>query len=327
MRGKIALEEHWAIEETINIVGQPIAAGPFWDALRRLLVDFRGPRLEGMDANGIELAILGLNSPGLQGILNPAHAIEAARRANDTLAAEIAHNPRRLAGFAGLPMQDPDAAAKELTRSVKELGFKGAMCNCFTQRGEPDSAIYYDLPEFRPFWATVAALGVPFYLHPRLTLPTRAKAYEGHRWLYGPAWDFGTETATQALRLMGSGLFDEFPTLQLVLGHLGERIPFDLWRIDNLIAKLPAKPTAKRKISDYMRANVHLTTAGQFHDVAFHCALEAVGAERIMFSVDYPYEEMEPAARWFDNTKLSDADRRRIGRTNAIKLFGLDLEE
>jgi 2,3-dihydroxybenzoate decarboxylase len=242
------------------------------------------------------------------------------------LANEIAQNPHRFAGFAGLPMQDPDAATRELTRCITELGFKGAMCNCFTQRHVSDSAIYYDLPEFRPFWATVAKLDVPFYLHPRLTIPSRAKSYEGHRWLYSPIWDFGSETATQALRLIGSGLFDEFPNLQVVLGHLGERIPFDMWRIDNLMSKLPVKLPAKKRVSEYLRNNFHLTTSGQFHDTPFHCALAEMGPSRIMFSVDYPYEEMAPAAAWFDKTELSDADRSRIGRTNAIKLFKLDLD-
>ena len=122
MKGKIALEEHWAIDETINIVGQPLAAGPFWEATRAKLVEFRQTRLAGMDKNGIEFAILGLNSPGLQAILDSKQAVEIARRANDVLAEEVSHNPKRFAGFAGLPMQDPDAAAKELTRCVKELG-------------------------------------------------------------------------------------------------------------------------------------------------------------------------------------------------------------
>jgi 2,3-dihydroxybenzoate decarboxylase len=325
MDGKIALEEHWAVDETLNIAGQPIGAGRWWEELSRLLVDFRDRRLAGMDANGIELAILGLNSPALQAILDPAEAVQVARRANDTLAEEVARTPGRFAGFAGLPMQDPEAAARELARCVRELGFKGAMVNCFTQRHAADSAISYDLPEFRPFWATVAELDVPFYLHPRLTLPTRAASYEGHRWLYSPAWDFGSETAVQALRLIGSGLFDAFPRLQIVLGHLGERIPFDMWRIDNLMAKMPVSYPAKKRVSEYMRANFHLTTSGQFHDTPFRCALAEMGAARIMFSVDYPYEEMAPAAAWFDNTELSDADRLRIGRTNAIKLFKLDL--
>lgn len=326
MKGKIALEEHWGIDATLQLAGQPVAAGPFWSAVRPRLLNFRDQRLAHMDAAGIELAILGLSSPALQGILNPADAVELARRANDTLAEEVARTPRRFAGFAGLPMQDPEAAARELTRCVKELGFKGAMVNCFTQRREADTAVYYDLPEFRPFWATVAALDVPFYMHPRLNIPSRVKSYEGHRWLYSPIWDFGSETGTQALRLIGSGLFDEFPSLQLVLGHLGERIPYDLWRIDNLIGTMKMQMPFKKPVSHYMRHNVHLTTSGQFNDAAFHCALAAVGAARIMFSVDYPYEEMEHAADWFDSTNLSDADRRRIGRTNAVELFKLDLD-
>jgi len=326
MQGKIALEEHWAVEETVTVSGQPVGKSAYWDEVQRRLFEFRDDRLRGMDENGIEFAILGLTSPALQGVLDAAEAAEIATITNDRLAEEVAANPDRFGGFAGLPMQDPDAAARELTRCVRELGFKGAMVNCFTQRDVADSAVFYDLPEFRPFWATVAELGVPFYLHPRLTIPSQAASYEGQRWLYSPAWDFGSETATQALRLMGSGLFDEFPSVQLVLGHLGERIPFDMWRIDNLVAKMPVSHSARRTISDYMRTNVHLTTSGQFDDVAFHCALAAVGAERLMFSVDYPYEEMAPAAAWFDNTELSEADRLRIGRTNAIELFGLDLD-
>jgi gamma-resorcylate decarboxylase len=170
MDGKIALEEHWAIDETLHIAGQPFGAGAFWDETRRLLVDFRERRLADMDANGIELAILGLNSPGLQAILDPVEASNVARRANDILAGEIARSPGRFAGFAGLPMRDPEAAALELIRCVTELGFKGALVNCFTQRHVKDSAVYYDLPEFRPFWATVAELDVPFYLHPRLII-------------------------------------------------------------------------------------------------------------------------------------------------------------
>jgi 2,3-dihydroxybenzoate decarboxylase len=325
MDGKIALEEHWAVDDTLHIAGKPVGAGAWGEAMRRQLVEFRDRRLAEMDASGIELTILGLNTPALQGILDPAEAVDVARRANDTLAAEVAVNPNRFAGFAGLPMQDPEAAARELTRCVTELGFKGAMVNCFTQRDVPDSAVYYDLPEFRPFWATVAELDVPFYLHPRLTIPSQAMSYEGHSWMYSPVWDFGSATATQALRLIGSGLFDAFPRLQIVLGHLGERIPFDMWRIDNLMANMPTRYPAKKPVSAYMRENFHLTTAGQFHDTPFHCALAEMGAARLMFSIDYPYEEMARAAAWFDNTELSDADRLRIGRTNAIALCKLDL--
>jgi len=320
MHGKIALEEHWVIDGAFDI------ASHFGTADWRLSVDSRDRRLTDMDTNGIELAILGLNSPALQAILDSAEAANVARKANDILADEIARNFRRFAGFAGLPMQNPEEASRELTRCVTELGFKGAMVNCFTQRQVPVSAVYFDLPEFRPFWATVAKLDVPFYLHPRLTIPSRAKSYEGHSWLYSPAWDFGSETALQALRLIGSGLFDEFPNLQIVLGHLGERIPFDMRRIDNLMKILPVKHSAKKPVSHYMRNNFHVTTSGQFHDAPFHCALAEMGPARIMFSVDYPFEEMAAAATWFDNTTLSDTDRIQIGRTNAIKLFKLSLD-
>src|SRR5580765_1855299 len=134
MNRKIALEEHWAIDETLNIAGQPVGAGAFWDSTRRLLTDFHDRRLAEMDKHGIDFVILGLNSPALQAILDPAEAVAVAGKSNDILAGEIARRPDRFAGFAGLPMQDPDAAARELTRCVKELGFKGAMVNCFTQR-------------------------------------------------------------------------------------------------------------------------------------------------------------------------------------------------
>ena len=325
MDGKIALEEHWALEATLSVSGQPVGASAWWDEVRRLLFEFRDERIRHMDASGIEIAVLGLTSPALQGVLDPADAADMARISNDTLAAEIAVNPARFAGFAGLPMQDPEAAARELTRCVNDLRFRGAMVNCFTQRDVADSAVSYDLPEYRPFWATVAGLGVPLYLHPRLSIPARAAAYGGHRWLHSPVWDFGAETATQALRLIGSGLFDAFPDLQIVLGHLGERIPYDMWRIDNLLKMLPFDYAGNKRVSDYMRENVHLTTSGQFDDTAFRCALAAVGAERLMFSVDYPYEDMEHAARWFDGTELAEADRMRIGRTNAVDLLKLDI--
>ncbi len=251
--------------------------------------------------------------------------MEVSRKANDLMAEEVAKRPDRFAGFAALPTQDPDEAIIELERCVKDLGFVGALVNGFSQKEAEDSAVYYDIPEYRPFWAAVEKLGVPFYLHPRLQIQTRALFYEGHPWLHAPAWDFATQTSVHTLRLICSGLFDEFPNLQLVLGHLGERIPFDLWRVDNLMKKIPNQFLAKHPVGHYFRNNVHLTTSGQFHDSAFHCCIAEDGVERLMFSIDYPFEEMEDGAVWFDNTELSDADRLKIGRQNAIDLFGLDL--
>jgi 2,3-dihydroxybenzoate decarboxylase len=199
------------------------------------------------------------------------------------------------------------------------------MVNGFTQKEVPDSAIYYDIPEYRPFWSAVHDLDVPFYLHPRRNIPSRAYAYDGHPWLLSPAWDFAVQTADHTIRLICSGLFDEFPGLRMILGHLGERLPFDMWRIDNLMRHVPGGIPAKRPVGDYLRSNFHLTTSGQFHDPPFRCALAEMGVDRILFSIDYPFEEFADAASWFEGTDLSDEDRRKIGCANAIELFKLDL--
>jgi 2,3-dihydroxybenzoate decarboxylase len=325
MDGKIAFEEHWALDSTLGSLGQLAETGEPWRELMRRLLDFQDLRLAGMDANGIELAILSLNTPAVQAITDVNRAIELARRANDRLAAEIACRPDRFAGLAALPMQDAEAAIAELTRSVRELGFKGALVNGFSQKDVPDSAVFYDQPEYRPFWAAVQELDVPFYLHPRVTIAERAQAYDGHPWLLGPMWDYAAQTSLHALRLICSGLFDEFPRLRIILGHLGEGIPYDLWRIDHLAEALTQKFPARKPIGDYFRANFHLTTSGHFNDATFQCAVAEMGADRILFSVDYPFETNQDAASWFDKADLSQAARLAIGRTNAIRLFGLDL--
>lgn len=325
MDGLIAFEEHWAIEETLGAFGEAADPEGRWRETRRRLLDVHDLRLAEMDRHGIEMTILSLNSPAVQGVFDVADAIEMARRANDRLAEEIARRPDRFAGFAALPMQDVDAATAELTRCVRDLGFKGAMVNGFTQKEVPASAIYYDIPEYRPFWSAVHDLDVPFYLHPRRNIPSRAYAYDGHPWLLSPAWDFAVQTADHTIRLICSGLFDEFPGLRMILGHLGERLPFDMWRIDHLMRHVPGGIPAKRPVGDYLRSNFHLTTSGQFHDPPFRCALAEMGVDRILFSIDYPFEEFADAASWFEGTDLSDEDRRKIGRANAIELFKLDL--
>jgi 2,3-dihydroxybenzoate decarboxylase len=248
-----------------------------------------------------------------------------AREANDILAAEIRKRPDRFAGFAALPMQDPDEAARELTRCVKELGFVGALVNGFSQAGSADSALYYDLPQYRPFWRTVAELDVPFYLHPRNPLPGAVPGYAGHNWLLGPNWAFHAETAVHALRLIGAGLFDAHPTLQIILGHLGEGIPAYLWRIDNRNSwmKAPHKYAAKKSVADYVRNNFVLTTSGNFSTSALNQSIEEIGVERVLWSADYPFEDISDAAEWIDAAPLSEEDRLKIGRTNAQKLFKL----
>jgi len=325
MQGKIALEEHFATEATLG--DSKVFGAHVWDTLRPRLLDLQDIRLNEMDKHGVAMMILSLNAPAVQAIPDVKRAIAVAREANDVLAENVRKRPGRFAAFAALPMQDPQAAADELTRCVKELGFVGALVNGFSQVGSADKLAYYDLPQYRPFWRTVEALGVPFYLHPRNPLPGWAPQYEGHNWLLGPNWAFHAETAVHALRLIGSGLFDECPRLKIVLGHIGEGIPVYLWRIDgrNGWMKAPHKYAAKHGVGHYFRTNFHLTTSGNFSTPALKNAIEEMGADRIMFSVDWPFESIEEGCVWFDRADISEHARTKIGRDNAVKLFGLKL--
>jgi predicted TIM-barrel fold metal-dependent hydrolase len=325
MTGKIALEEHFAIPETIAD-STSYAAGTGWSTLEQRLLDRERHRLSEMDTYGIELAILSLNSPGIQGIADPARALDVARLANDRLAESIAKRPDRFAGFGALAMQDPDAATAELTRCIRTLGFVGVMLNGFQETGSDARVIYYDDPAYAGFWARLEELGVPFYMHPREPLPSREPIYDGHPWLLGPVWAFANETAIHALRLMCSGLFDRHPRLTMILGHLGEMIPYNAWRIDHRIAKMPKGIPARQTITAYLRSNVFLTTSGNFRTPTLLAAIAEVGVERILFSVDYPFEDTVDAATWFDAAEIAEGDRVKIGRANAAALFRLKAE-
>jgi len=326
MQGKIALEEHVAIEPMLG--DSQVFGAHVWEDLSHRLLDVQDTRLAEMDKHGIEMMILSLNAPAVQAIHDVKTAIAVARQANDALASEVRKRPDRFASFAALPMQDPDAAIVELTRCVIELGFVGALVNGFSQIGTPDNVTYYDLPQYRPFWRTVEALDVPFYLHPRNPLPSWTRQYEGHNWLLGPNWAFSAETSVHALRLIGSGLFDEHPRLRIVLGHLGEGIPVQLWRIDhrNGWMKAPHKYVAKHGVADYFRKHFHLTTSGNFHTPSLVNAMTEMGAERVMFSVDWPFEDIGEGAQWIDTAEISESDRQKVGRDNAIRLFKLKLK-
>lgn len=321
MQGKIAVEEHFKIEETSGSENR--YPGSYWASIPGKLLDFHGARLAEMDKTGIAIEVISLNSNAVQGIFDTKKAIDVARRANDALAAAIARRPDRFAGLAALPMQDPQAAADELRRCVRALKFRGALVNGFSQVGAADTAVYYDAPQYWPFWAEVERLGVPFYLHPRDQLPSRRQAYEGHPWLVGSPWGFADETAIHALRLMGCGLLDAYPKLQIVIGHLGERIPYDLWRLDHRLKNVPNRP-ARRSMTDYFRSNFHISTSGHFCTQSLIQAMLTIGADRVLFAVDYPFEDHMQACAWFDTAGISEADRLKIGRTNAQKLFALD---
>jgi 2,3-dihydroxybenzoate decarboxylase len=326
MQGKIALEEHFAIDATLG--DSKVFGAQVWDRLGPRLIDIQDMRLAEMDKHGVEMMILSLNAPAVQAIHDVKRAIAVAREANDVLADHVRKRPTRFAAFAALPMQDPEAAIAELKRCVKELGFVGALVNGFSQAGAPDTALYYDLPQYRPFWRACDQLGVPFYLHPRNPLPNDIRAYDGHNWLLGPNWAFHAETAVHALRLIGSGLFDECPNLQIVLGHLGEGIPVYIWRIDgrNGWMKERHRYAAKHGVGHYFRKHFHLTTSGNFSTPALLNAVSEMGADRVMFSVDWPFESVEEGCVWFDRAEIGATERAKIGRDNAIKLFKLKLD-
>jgi 2,3-dihydroxybenzoate decarboxylase len=324
MKGKIGLEEHFAIDDTL-MDSRAFFPDDIWKEVRERIMDLHGRRLRLMDDFGMQMMILSLNAPAVQAIHDPKKANEVARKANDYLAEQVVKRPDRFQALAALPLQDPEMAAKELQRCVKELGMVGALANGFSQIGDPNTIAYLDETQYAPFWAVCAELDVPFYLHPRNPLPQDARIYKGHEWLLGPIWAFGHETAVHALRLMGSGLFDKHPNLQIVLGHMGEGLPFNIWRVDNANAWIPNRNNyaAKKKIAEYFQSNVHITVSGNFCTQALLTALMVNGADRIMFSTDWPFENIDHAALWFDALAISEEDKLKIGRTNALKLFKL----
>ena len=326
MRNKVALEEHFATEETIGD-SQEYFGADIWPTRKSELLDVQDRRLQTMNECGIDYSILSLNAPAVQSRSDTRVAIELAKRSNDELAEHVARHPDRFGAFAAVPLQDPEAAAQELTRAVRDLGFVGALVNGFSQIGSDDNATYYDLPQYRQFWATVEDLDVPFYLHPRNPLPSQSLIIEGHPWLMGPAWQFSVETGGHALRLIGSGLFDDYPRLQVVLGHLGELLPYNIWRTSHWASangKNPMGVPAKRPFIDYLRSNFFVTTSGNFRTIAMRNAMAELGTERVLFSTDHPFESMREASDWFDACEIGENDREAIGYRNARRLFKLD---
>ena len=326
MRNKVALEEHFATEETIGD-SQEYFSADIWPTRKSELLDVQDRRLQTMNECGIDYSILSLNAPAVQSRTDTRVAIQLAKRSNDELAEHVARHPDRFGAFAAVPLQDPEAAAQELTRAVRDLGFVGALVNGFSQIGSDDNATYYDLPQYRQFWAAVEDLDVPFYLHPRNPLPSQSLIIEGHSWLMGPAWQFSVETAGHALRLIGSGLFDDYPRLQVVLGHLGELLPYNIWRTSRWAStdgKNPMGVPAKRPFIDYLRSNFFVTTSGNFRTIAMRNAMAELGTERVLFSTDHPFESMREASDWFDACEIGENDREAIGYRNARRLFKLD---
>jgi predicted TIM-barrel fold metal-dependent hydrolase len=273
-----------------------------------------------MDDGGVDLAVLSLAAPGVEQLDGP-KAVELARECNDELAAAISRYPDRLAGFATVPISAPDAAADELERAVRTLGFPGAVINGHSQ------GRYLDDPFFEPILDRAAALNIPIYLHP--TIPPAAvieSSYAGFSpevtfALATVGWGWHINTATHVLRLILGGVFDRYPELQIVIGHMGEGTSFMLPRFDATLK--PELTGLKHPVSTYLRQNLHYTFAN-FNDEAMYANLVSqVGIDRVAFSADYPFGSMKTARAFLDKLPLSDDERARISHRNAEKLLGL----
>jgi 2,3-dihydroxybenzoate decarboxylase len=328
MDNKWALEEHLSTAENNalwNSAGEAARNGTVLQHyVEKHLLDV-DERISIMDKTGIERVVLSLTSPGIQSITDIPVAISVARDTNDIVKSQFVDRyPDRLSMFASVPTQDADEAAAELERAVRDLGAVGALINGYTNVGDDQTARYLDHPSYAPFWAKVAELDVPVYLHPREPLPNQTTIYDGYSSLVGSAWGFAHETSTHAVRLMLGGVFDAYPTVQIILGHLGEGLPFLLPRLEHRLAKQSEGEglgTAKRTVSEYFNDNFHVTTSGHFHTRTLFNTISEIGVDRVMFSADFPYESMEEAAEWFDNSLLSHNDSVKIGRENARRLF------
>ncbi|HZN31414.1 MAG TPA: amidohydrolase family protein [Xanthobacteraceae bacterium] len=315
---KIALEEHCLTPGFEDYWGPTVVdlpANKRTDFLARL-TDFGEMRLAAMDRAGIERCVLSLAGPGVQAERDPKTAVRRARESNDFLAREIGKRPDRYSGFAHLPMQDPAAAADELERAVRDLKFCGAMINGHT------NGQYLDHPSLDPFWERAQALDALVYLHPADPV-TPAPVLDGHKGLRRATWEWTFETGSHALRIIFGGVFDRFPRAKLALGHLGETLPFLLWRFDSRagpgfyavkLAKLP---------SQYVKDNIVVATSGMCSAEPLACTIGALGHDRVMFAADYPFESVEEAAHFIDGVSLDEGVRNDICFNTAARLLKL----
>ncbi len=290
-------------------------------AVAARLEDLGQRRIDDMDATGIAMQILSLTAPGVQ-IFDAATAVSLARAANDELAAAIAAHPTRYTGLAAIAPQNPAAAAKELERAVRTLGLKGAIVNSHTH-GE-----YLDEPKFWDIFAAAEALDVPVYLHPTSPPNSMIQPFM-ERGLDGAVFGFAVETGLHALRIVVSGAFDRFPKLRIVLGHLGEGLPYWLFRIDFMHGsavranRYASQPKLQRKASDYLRENFYYTTSGMAWTPPIRYVQDVMGMDRVMYAMDYPYQFVPEEVNVTDELPISHEDLRTFYQTNAVRVFAL----
>jgi len=309
----IALEEHYYDPEVAKTFDGPEGRAP---EIRRRLDDLGELRLKEMDEAGIDVQVLSHGAPSTQRLDAPT-AVRLARDANDRLARVIAARPDRFAGFAALPTPDPKAAAAELERTISELGFKGAMVHGLT------NGVFFDDKRFWPIFERAQALDVPLYVHPAAPHSAVVDAYykdyvKDFPAILNAAWGFTVETATQGIRLVLSGVFDAYPDLKIILGHMGEGLPFLLWRIDHALSRPGNRRIAFR---EQFSRHFYITTSGNFSTPALLCSMMELGVDRILFSVDWPFVQNAPGTKWMSELQLSAEDKTKILSGNAKRLL------
>ncbi|WOO85295.1 Salicylate decarboxylase [Vanrija pseudolonga] len=342
MRGKVSLEEAFELprlaaqtKEKAELYIAPANRERYFEEI----LNPCGNRLDLSNKHGIGYTIYSVYSPGPQGYTDRKECESYAAEVNDFIAGQIAPHKDRMGAFAALSMHDPHQASAELRRCVKEYGFLGALVNDAQHAGsDGETYIFYDQPEWDVFWATCVELDVPFYLHPEPPVGSYLKQqYEGRKYLIGPPVSFANGVSLHVLGMIVNGVFDRFPKLKVILGHLGEHIPGDFWRINHWfnhcsrpLAESRGDVFAKQQLLYYFQNNIWLTTSGNFSTATLGFCAQHVGAERILFSVDSPYEKIDEGCDWYDGDK--DAIVKAvggekayidIGRDNAKRLFKL----
>ncbi|KAJ5903207.1 hypothetical protein N7504_005590 [Penicillium tannophilum] len=336
-KGTIAVEEAiitpstvWLLEETFTILNPGDSSDKALQAHTAKLLDIHEKRLQTMDAEGVEYMLLSLTAPGCQGITDPQLAKKTAREANDELAEQISSRPERFGALAALSMHDPEEAAQELERAVKQLGFFGGLVNDYQSKDGESGREYFDTPKYDPFWKKVEELDVPIYFHPRYLSKKDLQPgslYGDRHHLQGAAVQFHLDLSYHIYALCSSGVFDRFPGAKIVAGHLGENIPLNLWRASHWYNKPSKKATrpSKEDYNYYFKHNVYITTSGNFFTPGLKLCIETIGLDRCMYSIDTPYEDIEEAQAWWRTVVLDDDAKEKVGRGNAIKLFKLPL--
>lgn len=316
---KIALEEHFITPELLSycVDAMPKVSAEGKKQIIDRLSDFEETRLSIMNQAGIDFAVLSISGPGVQAEINTKKAIYLANQSNDYLANQIMKHPSRFGGFAHLPMQCPESAANELERCVKELGFCGSMVNGHT------NGVYLDHPQYDVFWEKMQALDVPLYLHPTDSF-IKPYVLEGCDELVKCTWEWNFETSTHFLRLVYAGVFDRFPQLKIILGHMGEMLPFELWRLDSRTKLLAETRPLRMKPSEYLKKHLYITTSGQCDDAPLICSLLSLGEDHVLFSADYPYEDCTVATTWIDKANISESAREQVCYLNAKNILKLE---